>query len=139
MRVPPTYFLFVNPLPPDIRLVFEDRADYLHVAVSGPRDSQEISKAYWLRIAEECQRRGTRKLMVVENLGDYEGDRDLPKTVDFLFELGLDKLQVAFVVGRIELLAHMEHGEILALERGARGRVFGSASVAERWLRHGAS
>ncbi len=129
----------MNPLPPDIRLVFEDRADYLYAAVSGPRDSQEISMAYWRQIAAECERRKTRKLMVVENLGDYDGERDLARTVDYLFELGMDKLQVAFVVGRIELVAHMEHGEILALERGANGRVFGSASVAERWLRHGAS
>lgn len=119
--------------------MFEDRAGYLYAAVSGPRDSQDISMAYWREIAAECERRKARKLMVVENLGDYDGERDLATTVDFLFELGLDKLQVAFVVGRIELMAHMEHGEILALERGAMGRVFGSTSVAERWLRHGAS
>ena len=79
---------------------------------------------------------GTR-IAVVENLGDFDGERDMAKTVDYLFELGMDKLQVAFVVGRIELVAHMEHGEILALERGANGRVFGNATVAERWLRHG--
>lgn len=119
--------------------MFEDRADYLYAAVTGPRDSHEISMAYWRQIAAECERRKTRKLMVVENLGDFDGERDLAKTVDYLFELGMDKLQVAFVVGRIELVAHMEHGEILALERGANGRVFGSVSVAERWLRHGAS
>ncbi|MFH1600014.1 MAG: hypothetical protein ABIJ73_08335 [Pseudomonadota bacterium] len=129
----------MNPLPPDIRLVFEDRADYLYAAVTGPRDSQEISMAYWRQIAAECERRKTRKLMVVENLGDFDGERNMAKTVDYLFELGMDKVQVAFVVGRVELVAHMEHGEILALERGANGRVFGSASVAERWLRHGAS
>lgn len=129
----------MNPLPSDIRLVFEDRAGYLYAAVTGPRDSHDISKAYWREIAAECERRKARKLMVVENLGDFDGERDLAATVDFLFELGLDKLQVAFVVGRIELMAHMEHGEILALERGAMGRVFGSASVAERWLRHGAA
>lgn len=119
--------------------MFEDRADYLYAAVTGPRDSHDISKAYWCQIAAECERRKTRKLMVVENLGDFDGERDMAKTVDYLFELGMDKVQVAFVVGRIELVAHMEHGEILALERGANGRVFGSASVAERWLRHGAS
>ena len=129
----------MNPLPSDIRLVFEDRADYLYAAVTGPRDSQEISMAYWRQIAAECERRKTRKLMVVENLGDFDGERNMAKTVDYLFELGMDKVQVAFVVGRVELVAHMEHGEILALERGANGRVFGSASVAERWLRHGAS
>ena len=29
--------------------------------------------------------------------------------------------------------------DILALERGANGRVFDNATVAERWLRHGGS
>lgn len=126
-------------LPNDIQLVIEDRPDYLYAAVSGPRDSQEISQAYWTRVAAECQRRKARKLLVVENLGDFEGERNMPVTLDLLFSLGLDKLQVAFVVGRVELMAHMEHGEILALERGANGRVFGSVAVAERWLKHGSA
>jgi hypothetical protein len=34
-------------------------------------------------------------------------------------------------------LAAMEHGEILARERGIVGRVFGDEGEAERWLRHG--
>ena len=34
-------------------------------------------------------------------------------------------------------LARLEHGEILAIERGANGRVFESTALAERWLRHG--
>lgn len=125
------------PLPPDISLVFEDRAGYLRVKVTGPRDSHEISLAYWSVIADQCRARKTRKLMVVENLGDHEGERDLPATIDALIAMGLDRIQVAFVVGRVELMADMEHGEILALERGANGRVFGNVAVAERWLRHG--
>ena len=124
-------------LPPDIQLVFEDRPGYLYAAVSGPRDNQQISLAYWSAVAEQCRLRGTRKLMVVENLGDHEGDRDLSAMVVAIIAMGLDKVKVAFVVGRIELVAEMEHGEILALERGAQGRVFGSVAVAERWLRHG--
>lgn len=131
--------LSVTVLPPDISLVFEDRPDYLYAAVSGPRDSQEISQAYWTLVAAECQRRKARKLLVVENLGDFEGERNMTFTVDYLFALGMDKLQVAFVVGRVELMAAMEHGEILALERGANGRVFGSVAMAERWLKHGSA
>lgn len=76
---------------------------------------------------------------MVENLGDFEGERNMTFTVDYLFALGMDKLQVAFVVGRVELMAAMEHGEILALERGANGRVFGSVAMAERWLKHGSA
>lgn len=125
------------PLPDDILIRYEDRVGYLYAEVTGPRDSHDITVAYWTQIAEQCRRRKAKKLLVVENLGDHAGERDLPAVVDFLIELGLDQLQVAFVVGRVELMSHMEHGEILALEKGANGRVFGNTTVAERWLRHG--
>lgn len=125
------------PLPDDIRLVFEDRSGYLYAHVTGPRDSHQISLAYWSRIADQVRKRRATKLMVVENLGDHEDQRDLPAVIDALIAMGLDRIQIAFVVGRVELLPQMEHGEILALERGANGRVFGNVAVAERWLRHG--
>ena len=127
----------MHSLPEDIRLVFEDRPGYLYAHVSGPRDSEQISLAYWSAIVEEIRRRNSLKLMVVENLGDYDGPRDLPAMLDALFAMGLDRLPVAFVVGRVDLLALMQHGEILAIERGANARVCDSAAVAERWLRHG--
>jgi hypothetical protein len=137
MCVPPRKKPHVISLPPDIQLVFEDRPGYLYAKVSGPRDNREISIAYWTLVAEEVQRRKARKLMVVEALGEREGEHEVPFMVDALIEMGLDKIQVAFVVNRIDILGAMEHGEILALERGANGRVFGNATVAERWLRHG--
>lgn len=137
MPVPPNASCLVTDLPDETRIRYEDRVGYLFAEVTGPRDSHDITLAYWTRIAEQCRLRNVRKLMVVENLGDHTGERDLPGVVDFLIELGLDRLQVAFVVGRVELMSHMEHGEILALERGANGRVFGNTTVAERWLRHG--
>jgi len=137
MATPPGAASSVNLPPPDFSLNFEDRADYLYAAVTGSRDNHALSVAYWTRVAEECQRRGTRKLMVVERLGDYEGERDMERMVDDLIALGLDKIKVAFVATRLEALPQMEHGEILALERGANGRVFTSEPLAERWLRHG--
>jgi hypothetical protein len=127
----------VIPLPPDISLVFEERPGYLHVSVTGPRDSHEISLAYWQRVAEQCHLRGTRRLLVSESLGEHDGERDLPAIVDAIIAMGMDRLQIAFVVGRVDQMARMEHAEILAMERGANGRVFGSLAVAERWLRHG--
>lgn len=124
-------------LPPDITLVFEDRPGYLYAAVTGPRDSKAISIAYWRLVAEQCRLRKASKLLMLENLGDNEDVPDLPAVLDEIIAMGMDKLQVAFVVGRVDQMAHMEHGEILAAERGANGRVFGSVTVAERWLRHG--
>ncbi|PRH83299.1 hypothetical protein C6N40_03885 [Arenimonas caeni] len=129
----------VSQLPPDISIRYEDRPGYLHALVTGPRDSRAISIAYWSEVAAECRRRKAAKLMVVEKLGEFEGERDIEMTIDVLFSLGLDKLQVAFVVGRVELMGHVEHGEILARERGAVGRVFISEAMADHWLKHGSA
>lgn len=137
MRVPPTPSCLVTELPPDIQLKFDNRLGYLYAEVTGPRDSRSISTAYWLRIAAQCEARKTGKLMVVENLGDFEGERDMGDMVDAIIAMGLGRLKVAFVTGRVGEMARLEHGEILAIERGANGRVFESISLAERWLRHG--
>lgn len=137
MKIPPAAQRLVIELPPDIQLRFEDRLDYLYAEVTGPRDSVAISTAYWQRIAERCEERKVRKLMVVERLGDFSGERDMADMVDAIIAMGMGRLKVAFVVARIEEMARLEHGEILAIERGANGRVFESTSLAERWLRHG--
>jgi hypothetical protein len=137
MPNPRTAQRLVIDLPPDIHLRFEERLDYLYAEVTGPRDSVDISTAYWQRIAERCEARKVRKLMVVENLGDFHGERDMADMVDAIIAMGMGRLKVAFVIARVEELARLEHGEILAIERGANGRVFESTALAERWLRHG--
>src|SRR5688500_337348 len=124
----------MTPLPDDIAMSFEERAGFLQARVRGPRDSHAISLAYWRAIADECRARGRSKVLVVEEMGDYEGERDLPRLVDAVLEMGFDRIQVALVVSRLERLAEMEHGEILALERGAHGRVFANVGPAEHWL-----
>ncbi len=135
LRIPPRHRFPL--LPTDTVLKFEDRPGYLYAEVTGPRDSHEISKAYWRLVAAGCQARRTSKLMVFENLGAFEGERDMSLMVDAIIALGMDRLKVAFVVGRVEEMARLEHAEILAMERGANGRVFESVALAERWLRHG--
>jgi hypothetical protein len=107
--------------------------------LANPRDSQAISIAYWTLIAEQCRLRNVSKLLVFENLGENEDALDVPAVVDAIFALGMERIQIAFVAGRTEMIASMEHGEILAAERGLKGRVFGSRSEAERWLRYSAS
>jgi hypothetical protein len=124
-------------LPQDIQLRFEDRPGYLYAEVTGPRDSHEISTTYWQLIARQCEAQRASKLMVVEKLGEFEGERNMVSMVDAIIAMGMDRLKVAFVVGRVQEMARLEHGEILANERGANGRVFESVSLAERWLRHG--
>jgi len=129
----------VQQLPENTQLVFEDRNGYLYAEVSGPDDNFDISLAYWTAIAEQCQRRGTKNLLVLERLGRYKGERNMTLMIDSIIALGFENIRVAYVDAFVEDLPIAEIGEILAMERGIAGRVFGSVQEAERWLRIGAS
>ncbi len=127
----------MHTLPENTELVFEDRSGYLYAEVSGPDDNFEISMAYWTAIAERCHLRGTKNLLVLERLGRYKGERNMTLMIDSIIALGFKNIRVAYVDAFVEDLPIAEVGEILAMERGIAGRVFGSVQEAERWLRIG--
>ena len=119
----------------DLRL--ETRGDYLRAQVDGLHDSYEISLGYWTEVAKACHERGIRRLLVVENILEEGDPLMLEQLVDAIVALGFRDIRVAFVDLMQSHLAAMEHGEILARERGIVGRVFGDEGEATRWLRHG--
>lgn len=118
-------------------LSLEWRGDYLRAQVDGPKDSFEISLAYWMAVAQACHDRAADRLLVVENLAEAGRPIDLERLIDAIVALGFRDIRVAFVDLVESHLKAMEHGEILARERGIVGRVFGREDEAERWLRHG--
>jgi hypothetical protein len=124
----------MHKLPGEAQLVFEDRGNYLFAEVSGPNDSFEISMAYWTVIAEQCHLRKTKRLLVLERLGQYKGERNMTLLIDSIIALGFQHIRVAYVDAFVEDFPIVEEGEILAMERGIAGRVFGSVQEAERWL-----
>lgn len=126
-------------LPGNAELLIEDRNNYLYAEVIGPNDNFEISIAYWTAIAEQCHARNTKRLLVLERLGQYHGERDMTLMIDSIIALGFEHIRVAYVDAFVEDLPIAEQGEILAMERGIAGRVFGSVQEAERWLRIGGS
>lgn len=119
-------------------LRFEQGSGYLYAHVSGPEDNFDITLAYWTAIAAECRRRGTRQVLVVDELvGEPPSDTELEGRVRSLHGTGLEDVRVAFVEPVDAHLAQMEHVEILAREQGFRIRVFARIVEAEIWLRHG--
>ena len=66
--------------------MFEDRADYLYAAVTGPRDSREISIAYWTDIARECGLEPLADLLLAEpervHASFVHGYRHLPAVLE---------------------------------------------------------
>jgi hypothetical protein len=121
--------------PYELRL--ESHGDYLRAQIDGQRDGFEISLAYWTEIAQACHQRGTRRLLVVENIKEAGDPLQLETLIDAVIALGFHNIRVAFVDLVHSHLAAMQHGEILARERGIAGRVFGEERDAVRWLRHG--
>lgn len=110
---------------------------FLRAHVFGGRDSLEVSIAMWRLLGRECERRGIRKLLVVEDLDAGLDMAEIEQLIDAVVDYGFRGMQVAFVDLRQETNAN-EHGEILAVERGVTGRVFPDEAQARRWLRFGA-
>jgi hypothetical protein len=118
-------------------LLIEPRGGYLRAQVNGTKDTFEISLGYWSEISRECRERHASRVLVVENILESGDPLDLERLVDGIVALGFANIRVAFVDLIDAHLKAMEHGEILARERGIVGRVFAREDEAERWLRYG--
>jgi hypothetical protein len=122
----------------DYELRFQDCGDHLRVSIRGARDSLEISLAYWQEIAAECERRGTRALLVLDYLGgDPLPQQDMEQVIERLRQSYMHQVRVAYCESNSVYLPQAEYGELRAREAGYTVRVFGSEREAELWLRYG--
>ncbi|HET9836408.1 MAG TPA: hypothetical protein VFP88_08720 [Rhodanobacteraceae bacterium] len=119
-------------------LVFENAGDYLRVEISGPGDSLEVSLAYWREIATECERRGTRALLVVDL---FENEPLKPAEIEQVIEAMrnsyIQNVRVAYCELNSAVVSQAEYGELTAREAGFTVRVFAGEQEAELWLRYG--
>lgn len=122
---------------PPFSVVYEERGPYLDARVSGSVDTIPTSLAYWKEIAEECRRRGFRRVLVIEMfetaaplMDVYEVAKQLPPIIR--------GIKVAFVDVRLDELEANKFGEDVAVNRGAFGKVFSNEASAIEWLTAGA-
>ena len=119
-------------------LHFTDRGDYLFASVKGDQDSAEITLAYWREIVAECNRRGTARLLVCDDLhGQPATLQDFDRLAAAMQGSGLERVRVAFHEPVSTNLRLVEHGELAFREAGFTLRVFGGEREAELWLRYG--
>ena len=112
---------------------FVEHEHYLSAHVTGPRDTLDISIAYWSRIADRCAALGTRRLLVVEQLRERSPRGDMRDMVGALVTMGFRDIRIAFAdpeedVGLLLLT------EYQAREAGLSGRMFSSVERARGWL-----
>ena len=113
---------------------FERRPKYLYAVVSGKDNNLEIVKSYWQDLFDECQKHGFDKLLVEGNL---EGDISMHEVYKFACEFSqkdFREILVAYVDRHSSHQQLNRFGELVASNRGARGRVFDSVSDAKQWL-----
>ena len=116
------------------QITFEHRSQYLYVYVSGNHDSYEISRRYWLEVADECNNTGYKKVLIEE---DIEESVSIPEVYQLACELpqmGFQGVRVAFYDRFAEHADLNQFGELVATNRGFLARVFNDLKEAEKWL-----
>lgn len=121
-----------------VELHLDQRRHYLFASVYGPENTLASSIAYWAVLAEECERRRERRLLVIDHLdGPAMQAVEMEQLVGHFAGSILTRVRIAFVEPVAVHLPQMEHGQILAQELGYEARVFGSQHDAEHWLVYG--
>ena len=115
-------------------LTFEERPDYLYARVEGEHDSYEISRSFWLEVSEECERRGVSKVIVEENIPEAVSVSEMYAIASELPDMFLG-VSIAFVDPHADQAELNSFGELVAQNRGVRGRFFADVASAEDWLR----
>ena len=115
------------------KLTFQLTPEYLHARVEGDRDSYEISIAFWREIAAECERLDVIRLLVEEDIPEMGDYSDMYRIASELPDMFLG-IAIAFVDRYADQAELNSFGELVAQNRGVRGRYFSDASNAEAWL-----
>lgn len=116
------------------QITFEQRPQYLYVYVTGEHDSYEISRAFWLEIAENCRKINCNNILI---------DEDIPETVSVadMYQLATELPQMGFLGVRVDFYDRYaeqqdlnEFGELVDVNRGIYGKIFNDINEAEDWL-----
>ena len=117
-------------------ITYDVRTSYLYACVRGSAGTNELIKAYWNEIANECSQNKIRKLLVEEELSRridtmsdvYESSADVSVIV------GLTGVKVAYVDRDPEHRELNLFGELVASNRGMYCKAFNDFDEAEKWL-----
>lgn len=113
-------------------LTFETRDGYLYAYVEGEEDSYDISRAFWLEIAEESKRLGIPDVLVDENIVANASMAEVFQLAAEIPAMGFGR--VAFVDRYLSQNDVNAFGELVANNRGMNGKVFNDLTSAEAWL-----
>ena len=117
-------------------IAYDVRPGYLHAHVSGAAQTNELIRAYWNEIAQECARHKIKKLLVedaltrrVDSMSEvYKSSAEVSVIAD------LAGVKVAFVDRDPDHRDLNLFGELVASNRGLYCKVFVDTDEGEKWL-----
>jgi hypothetical protein len=114
------------------KIEMEDRGDYLHVVVGGPKLTAEIAACYWREIAGKCFELEKSKILIEKDFVESVSVEEMVQMGTFLGGL-LPKRTIAFLdrYGNDEI---NELGKKLARNRDVKMQTFKDIKDAEDWL-----
>ena len=119
---------------PEYSIQFEEKNGYLHVFISGERDSIEIAYDYWNKIREKVSGLNCSRLLVEEDFPNQISVIDMYDLAKQLAEMFKGNIKIAHVDRNISDLELNKFAETVIGNRGITGRVFNSVADAVKWL-----
>ena len=116
------------------QIKFERRPNYLYAYVNGERDSLAISLGFWREIAAECERAQARKILIEEDIEESVSMVEMYQIAAEIPKMGFSGALIAFVDRFLEQQDVNRFGELVANNRGLRGKIFNDVKEAEKWL-----
>ncbi len=120
--------------PSDLGITYEDRNGYLYAFFSGKREGLEDAKRYWQAAAEECSRRGYKRLLVEQYFTTPLSRIDTFYLAEYITHLPARNLKVAFVDRDLDQKDINQFAETVVVNRGGVGKVFSNFVDAEVYL-----
>lgn len=114
----------------DIKM--EDRGEYLHVVVGGPKLTAGIARGYWNEISERCFELGISKILIEKEFEESVTPGEMLEMAEHVGRI-LATRKIAFI-DRYGHESINELGKKLARNRDVMLQLFVNIESAEKWL-----
>ena len=126
----------MNSAPPHqpFTINFVHEPEYLRAEVFGEQDSYQITALYWQKIAEELDKTGYKKLLVVEMLGENIEILDAIRAIRDRESRSFQGVKIAFFDMKQDHTATNSYGVAAAAHMGYDVEIFTDLHKAKDWL-----
>lgn len=122
---------------PQFNIETESRDNYLYAKCESPDTNAGVLIGAFVQILPECRRLGYSKLLIEHISGGQLNTTDAFEAATGIVDLDVTGIKIAYVDHHPNHLESLQFGELVAINRGAFGKVFSNLDQAIEWLAGG--